>query len=70
MNKRRTDTEFVTDAQLAAKRDQIAEEWATEYSREGSPWYREVIKMAARCTTETAPTMTYTINRLYEEGTK
>ena len=36
---RKTDTEYVTDAQLAAMRDQVAESWAAEYAREGSPYY-------------------------------
>jgi len=38
MQHRRTDTEFVTDEQLASTRDQIAQAWAVEYARTDSPW--------------------------------
>ena len=70
MNKRRTDTEFVTDAQLAAKRDQIAEEWATEYALEDSPWGWDVVRIAARASMAAVPVATCTITRIYGEGEK
>lgn len=46
---RKTDTEFVTDAQLAKTRDEIAEGWAAEYAREDSPYYQDAMRaMLAR----------------------
>jgi hypothetical protein len=43
MTHRRTDTEYITDAQLSKARDEIADGWAEEYAREDSPWHAEAV---------------------------